>query len=63
MPHRISVKALIAKDVALRLMWYHWRTGLFIYYLIYRGLSGRLDGLYRCVASGTMALNSCSSVA
>ena len=37
MPHRISVKALIAKDVALRLMWYHWRTGLLIYYLIYRG--------------------------
>ena len=38
MPHRISVKALIANDVALRLMWYHWRAGLFIYYLIYRGL-------------------------
>ena len=37
MPHRISVKALIAKDVALRLMWYHWRAGLFMYYLIYRG--------------------------
>ena len=33
MPHRISVKALIAKDVALRLMWYHWRAGLFMYYL------------------------------
>ena len=28
MPHRISVKALIAKDVALRLMWRHWRAGL-----------------------------------
>ena len=37
MPHRISVQALIAKDVALRLMWYHWHAGLFIYYLIYRG--------------------------
>ena len=36
MPHRISVKALIAKNVALRLMWYHWRAGL-IYYLIYPG--------------------------
>ena len=30
MPHRISVKALIAKDVALRLMWCHWRAGLSI---------------------------------
>ena len=37
MPHRISVKALIAEDVALRLMPYHWRADLFIYYLIYRG--------------------------
>ena len=32
----LSVKALIAKDVALRLIWYHWHAGLFIYYLIYR---------------------------
>ena len=31
----LSVKALIAKDVDLRLMWYHWHAGLFIYYLIY----------------------------
>ena len=30
MPHRILVKTLIAKDVALRLMWCHWRAGLFI---------------------------------
>ena len=38
MLHIISVKALIAKDVALRLMWYYWCAGLFIYHLIYRGL-------------------------
>ena len=65
MPHRISVKRLIAKVVALRLMWCHWRAGLFyIYCLIYRGpQSRRLDGLYLCVASGTMALNSCGSEA
>ena len=38
MPHRISVKALIDKDVALRLMWYHWLAGLFIYSAnIFRG--------------------------
>ena len=37
MPHRISIKALVAKDMALRLMWCHWRAGLFLYYLIYRG--------------------------
>ena len=34
----LSVKALIAKDVALRLMCYHWHAGLFIYYLIYESI-------------------------
>ena len=34
MPHRISVKCLIAKVVALRLMWCHWRAGLILHILL-----------------------------